>query len=134
MIDLAKNFQGKPVLVKEMARRQGISERYLEQILLALKKAGLVSSSAGVGGGYILARDPGSVTVRQIVESLEGSLVPVECVEREGFCPRAVSCVARQVWRKVGQTIAEALDSFTLKQLAASQEEMSEDRELVYEI
>ncbi len=134
MIDLAKNFQGKPVLVKDMARRQGISERYLEQILLALKKAGLVSSSAGAGGGYALVRDPGSVTVRQIIESLEGSLVPVECVERKEFCPRAVSCIARKVWRKVGQTIAEALDSFTLKQLAASQEETSEDRGLVYEI
>lgn len=134
MLDLAMHFNGVPVLVKDIARRQAVSERYLEQLMLILKKAGLVSSTAGAKGGYILARDPASVRVKEIVETLEGSLTPVECVERKEFCSRSGSCVTRQVWSRVGAAIAETLDSFTLKQLADLQEEGSKRKVPMYEI
>jgi len=133
MLDMAKHFKGKPVLVKDIARRQAVSERYLEQIMLALKKAGLVSSIAGAKGGYVLTKAPALVRAKEIVEVLEGSLTPVECGERKEICPRATYCVARQVWKKAGEAISKTLDSFTLKQLA-EMEEKHEKEKLMYEI
>ena len=83
MLDLANNQTGEPVKLKDVARRQGISEKYLEQIIAVLNKGGLVRSIRGAQGGYLIARDPSEYTVGMILRLTEGSLTPVECLESD---------------------------------------------------
>ncbi|MCM8803438.1 MAG: Rrf2 family transcriptional regulator, partial [Candidatus Omnitrophica bacterium] len=80
LIELGLNYKGRPVLVKEIAKRQNISERYLEHIMLALKKGGILRSIKGGKGGYMFLKDPSEIKISQIIEILEGPLSPVECV------------------------------------------------------
>ena len=117
MVDMAMHHDGKPMLVKDIAKRQQVSGKYLEHVLLLLKKRGFVRSVPGAKGGYLLARDPASVTVGELVESLEGSLAPVDCVVREDVCPRSGACVTRDIWIALWDGMRRILDSFTLSQM-----------------
>ncbi len=117
MVDLAANYRNKPVLIREIAKRQKISVNYLEQIMLSLRKAGLVQSMSGAKGGYILTRKPGDIRVTGIVEVLEGSLSPVPCIDHEELCGRVKNCPARNLWVRVRKNIKGVLDSTTLKDL-----------------
>lgn len=123
MLDLAMNGEKSPVSVRDIARRQGVSARYLEHLLLALKKKGLVASRAGVRGGFLLARRPAAVRIRQIVEALEGSLAPVACLAESRICRRAPGCAARRLWLRVQAQIVRTLDRITLADLARMQAE-----------
>jgi Rrf2 family protein len=125
MLDLALHASVTPVFVKDIARRQNISRRYLEHLMLTLKKAGLVRSRYGAKGGYALARDPASIRVRAIVEALEGALAPVECLNNPKACGRTPTCAARVIWTRLYENIIEVLDSKTLAELASLQREKS---------
>lgn len=89
MLDIALNSGGKAVSLRDVARRQEISDKYLEQIVTPLSRAGLVRSVRGAGGGYLLTREPKDYTVGEILRPLEGDLAPVECVSPGGCCERA---------------------------------------------
>jgi len=131
MLDLVLHGGLSPVAVREIARRQGVSARYLEHLLLVLKKKGLVASKAGIRGGYVLTAEPSAIRIRQIVEALEGSLAPVACLA-DRRCRREKRCAARLLWRKVQEQIVRALDSVTLADLAEMQSQSSgiqEDRQ-----
>jgi len=117
LLDLAYHFKGKPVLVKEIAKRQKISEKYLEHIMLELKRAGFVQSISGAKGGYILAKDPAEIKLSELVEVLEGTLAPVMCVDHKSLCAEGDKCSVREVWLKVKEGIKKVLDSFTLNDL-----------------
>ena len=94
MLDLGTNCSGDPIRLKDVARRQGISEKYLEQIISVLNKAGFVRSIRGPQGGYVLSKRPEEYTVGMILRLTEGSLAPVECAEKEsGACEREDDCV-----------------------------------------
>ncbi len=125
MVALALNYGNGSALLKDISRREGISEKYLGQIILPLKSAGLVSSQRGSRGGYALARAPDQVTVKDVVEAVEGKIAAVLCVEDPQACARASSCVATRVWRKLSDDIEVSLASFTLAGLAREARELA---------
>lgn len=106
----------RPTSVREIAERTGLPQPYLEQILLALKGAGLVRSKRGVGGGYVLARDPAAIALSQIVSAVEGPIQAGDFGEphQDGACDHEGQCVLLAVWAEVGETMRTYLDSFTL--------------------
>jgi Rrf2 family protein len=105
-----------PTSVRDIAERTGLPQPYLEQILLALKGAGLVRSKRGVGGGYVLARDPEETTLGQIVSAVDGPIAVGDFGEphQNGACEHEGQCILLAVWGDVGQHMREHLDSFTL--------------------
>jgi Rrf2 family protein len=126
MIDLATNNTGVPISLKDVAKRQGISDKYLEQITAVLNKAGYVKSVRGAQGGYLLRRDPKEYTVGMILRLTEGSLAPVTCVEDEDYvCDRADGCVTVIVWKKINDAINEVVDGITLQDLLDWQSEQN---------
>jgi len=136
LIDLGLYYKGRPVLVKEIAKRQGISERYLEHIMLALKKAGFLRSIKGGKGGYALLRLPEEIKIKDVVMALEGPLSPVECVERKELCERSNLCAARELWCRMRDEMLKILDRTTLKELIERQKAkgMNKGEGVYYEI
>lgn len=121
--DLARHAADAPVTLKEVAERQGISEGYLEQLMAALRRAGLVRSVRGPQGGYALARHPQTITVGDIIRILEGPIAPVDCVNEDNasfrHCARTAGCVTRFIWERLRDSMTRVLDSITLADLVA---------------
>jgi Rrf2 family protein len=111
--------QTQPTSVRDIAERTGLPQPYLEQILLALKGAGLVRSKRGVGGGYVLARSPAQITLGQIVSAVEGPIVAGDFGEphQNGACDHEGQCVLLAVWAEVGARMRSQLDSYTLEDM-----------------
>lgn len=128
MLDLAINQKaGEPVQIKEIALRQEISNKYLEQIISVLNKAGYVRSIRGPQGGYLLAKKPQEYTVGMILRLTEGSMAPVSCLEfEENDCTRKNECVTLLLWKKLDDAIKGVIDSVTLADLVEWQQEMSD--------
>jgi Rrf2 family protein len=105
-----------PTSVRDIAERTGLPQPYLEQILLALKGAGLVRSKRGVGGGYVLARQPEDITLGQIVSAVDGPIAVGDFGEphQNGACEHEGQCILLAVWADVGEHMRQHLDSFTL--------------------
>lgn len=124
MIDLAQNNTGIPVSLKDIAVRQGISDKYLEQIISILNKAGFVKSIRGAQGGYLLRKRPEEYTVGMILRLTEGSLAPVSCVEDKTIsCERQTACSTAVLWKKINNAINEVVDNTTLQDLVDWQDE-----------
>lgn len=122
MVDLAMAPEGELVTIKSIADRQEISDKYLEQIITVLSRAGMVKSTRGAQGGYRLAKPAADYTVGMILRAIEGSLVPVACMEDEPIeCPRVDKCVTLDVWKQLGEAINNVVDSITLDDLAEKQ-------------
>ena len=121
MLDVALNSHGSAVPLRDVAQRQDISDKYLEQIVTQLSLAGLVRSVRGAGGGYLLTRDPAEYTVGEILRTLEGNLAPVSCVDQDDVCrcDRADRCVTVEVWRDIQSAVAGVVDNLTLADLVA---------------
>lgn len=118
MEDLALHNTGECIKVKDIAARQGISEKYLEQIIAILNKAGYVKSVRGAQGGYRIAKDPSEYTVGMILRLTEGSLAPVACLEENyGECERCDTCETLDVWRRLYNAINEVVDGVTVADL-----------------
>lgn len=120
MYDLAKNYGNPPVILREIAKRQDISEKYLSKLIIPLKGARLVYSSRGAHGGYTLARDPSKITIREIVEILEGDIAPVECVKDITLCSRGQDCPTRDIWCRLEDSIKGLLNSISLADILAN--------------
>ena len=127
MLDLALSNDGQPVSLRDVAKRQGISDKYLEQIVTSLSRAGLVRSVRGAGGGYLLTRDPGSYTVGEILRPLEGSLAPVSCVDGSDCCDRVDHCVTVDVWRQIQEAVSSVVDHITLRDLVEQYHQKTQD-------
>ena len=128
MLDLATNDNGEPIRLKDVARRQEISEKYLEQIISVLNKAGYVKSVRGPQGGYSLQRRPEEYTVGMILRLTEGSMKPVACLEDEpNQCSRAGECVTLHLWKMLDEAIEGVLDKVTLQDLKDWYEQMGND-------
>ena len=119
LIDLAQYSEIEPVSISSIAARQAISEGYLEQLMSMLKKAGLIKSIRGAGGGYVLARDMSEISVGDVLRALEGSLQPVECAafSQEEFCEASGGCVTKYVWQRINESINQTVNEISLKQL-----------------
>lgn len=118
-IDLAENSEKEPVSISSIAVRQDISERYLEQLMALLKKAGLVKSIRGATGGYILARDASEISAGDVLRALEGCLEPAACAafQPEGECMIQDSCVTKYVWKRINESITSTVDSIMIDTL-----------------
>lgn len=128
MLDLALHDTGEPTRIRDIAARQEISEKYLEQIISTLNKAGFVRSIRGPQGGYHLMRKPEQYTVGMILRLTEGSLAPVACLEDEvNLCERQDSCVTLRLWQMLDQAISQVVDKVTLADLVEWQEQKSAD-------
>lgn len=122
MVDLAVNNTGEYAKVNQIAKRQDISEKYLEQIISVLNKAGYVRSTRGARGGYKLARDAGHFTVGMVLRLTEGSLCPVACLDSEtNECERCDTCETLDVWKQLNKAINQVVDSITIADLAQKQ-------------
>lgn len=118
MLDLALHNTPTPVRVKEIAARQEISDKYLEQIISVLNKAGYVRSVRGPQGGYLLTRPTKEYTVGMILRLTEGSLAPVECLDTEtGSCDKSNDCVTLLVFQKMNEAVNKVIDNITLADL-----------------
>ena len=118
MLDMALNNTGNPIRIKDIAARQNISDKYLEQIVSVLNKAGFVKSIRGPQGGYKLTKRPEQYTVGMILRLTEGSLAPVSCLDDEvNMCDRQEECVTLILWRKLDDAIKSVIDNVTLADL-----------------
>ncbi|MBR1930049.1 MAG: Rrf2 family transcriptional regulator [Lachnospiraceae bacterium] len=128
MFDLALHNSGECIKVKEIASRQGISEKYLEQIIAVLNKAGYVRSIRGAQGGYRLTRDPEDYTVGMILRLTEGSLAPVACLDGNADeCDRSDTCETLEVWKNLYDAINQVVDNVTIADLVTSRKKRLEN-------
>lgn len=128
MIDLAQHNTGERVRIRDVAERQGISDKYLEQIISVLKRAGYVRSMRGAQGGYILARSPKEYTVGMILRLTEGSMAPVACLEDEkNLCERASECTTLRLWEMLDDAVKSVIDHVTLEDLLQWENEKGND-------
>jgi Rrf2 family protein len=117
MTQLAAAYPDRAVSVRELGEQEDISPKYLEHILQALKAGGLVQVVRGRQGGYVLARPPRSITVKDVYERLAGSLAPVDCVDRPESCPKQETCPTWDVWAEVKEAVATVLERTTIQDL-----------------
>jgi Rrf2 family cysteine metabolism transcriptional repressor len=121
LLDLAIHRDNGLVLLKDVAQRQDISLRYLEHIITPLVMAGLVRSTRGAKGGVYLAKPPDKIKLTEIIQILEGSSAPVECVDSPDLCNRSKMCVTRDIWIEVKRAIDKILENTTLEDLVEKQ-------------
>jgi len=135
MLDLALNYGKGSVSLKNIARRQEISERYLEHIMIVLLSAGLVQSTRGSHGGFSLVKLPKEIKLSQIIQAVEGSISPVACVDDPKLCNRVDACVTYEIWKKLKKAMLEVLDSVTLKDMVKMQKKkLSKQKDRMYYI
>jgi Rrf2 family protein len=133
LIDLAMNSTGKPVLLADIARRQGLSKRYLERLFTQMRSAGIIRSVRGAAGGYVLNRPAEDIMISEVVESLEGPIRAVDCVSDPARCARSGQCVTFELWQRLGECIKEKLSGITLADLRKRQiEKNSETTEMYF--
>lgn len=127
LLDLAVYNTGEPISLKDVAKRQEISEKYLEQIISLLNKAGFVRSIRGAQGGYMLAKAPSEYTVGMILRLTEGSLAPVSCVGEDSIeCERRQGCVTVRVWEKMNDAVNQVVNNITLADLVEWHQEKAD--------
>lgn len=134
LLDLALHHDEEPVLLKDIAHRQEISLPYLEHLITPLIAVGIVRSTRGAKGGISLARSPEEIRLDEIIQLLEGTIVPVECVTNPEVCSRAESCVTRDVWSELKRAINGVLGSITLQDLVERQKRKQKHRMDMYHI
>jgi Rrf2 family iron-sulfur cluster assembly transcriptional regulator len=134
LFDVAYHGGGQPTQIKDIARRQKISQRYLEQIFNRLLKAGLLKSRRGPRGGYLLAKDPSEITIGDIIKAAQGPIVPVKCLSEDysdmDDCVIYDSCITRHVWRETQQLLINYYDSVTIADLCSLARKQGVSREL----
>lgn len=121
MVDLAIHDRGRPISLRDVAERQQLSDKYLEQIVTPLARVGLVRAIRGAGGGYRLTRCPEEYTVGEILRPLEGDLAPVECATDAEFCERCDQCVTVELWQEIHRAVSQVVDGTTLADLVERQ-------------
>jgi Rrf2 family transcriptional regulator, iron-sulfur cluster assembly transcription factor len=117
ILDMAQRYEDGPIQLGAIAKRQGISVKYLEQLIIPLKKANYVKSVRGARGGHMLARSPDDITVGEIVALLEGGIRLTDCIEDPEVCNRSDQCLTRLVWKEATQAIHDKLNAITLSDL-----------------
>ncbi len=134
LLDLALNWGNEPVPLKDIARRQDISLHYLEHLIAPLIGAGIVGSTRGARGGVQLVRPPHEVKLSEVIQLLEGSTAPVECINNPGSCPRYDLCVTRDIWAEMKRAMDGVLESTTLQDLVERQKKKEQLKKTMYYI
>jgi len=133
VLALARKYSGDPVTIHEIAKDIDAPIKFLEQVLLDLKKGGFVESRRGKVGGYLLSRAPGKITLGEVVRFMDGPIEPIACV-KEGYtqCGDLYKCVFRRIWQDVSKATSEIIDNITFEQLAS--QVSTSDQALAYTI
>lgn len=134
LLDLALHHDEEPVLLKNIARRQQISLLYLEHLITPLIAGGVARSTRGPRGGVSLAKPPEEVKLSEIIQLLEGSIAPSECINNPGICTRSGFCVARDVWSQLKEAMDGVLESTTLQDLVERHKTKEQPKEAMYYI
>lgn len=134
MLELASRYGEGPIELKEIARKEDISLKYLEQVINPLRAAGLVKSIRGSKGGYSLAKAPSQICLYDVVESLEGVLNLVECLHDSKVCQKTSSCVTRDIWKEVSDAISQIFYSVTLEDMVNRRKEKEGRDSATYQI
>ena len=134
LLELALRQGEGPILLKEIAQKQQISLRYLEHLVTPLISAGMVRSIRGAKGGVSLAKSPQEIKLSEVIELLEGSLAPVDCVNNPEACNRSDSCVTRDVWSSLKNAMDAILESTTLQDLAEQHKRKEQPEVTMYHI
>ena len=117
MVDLARHYDQGPVQIRDIAKRQDISVKYLEQLIIPLKKAGFIDSVRGPKGGHLLSRPPETITAGEIVRVLEPQTGLVQCIEHPQECERVGKCPTRRLWETATRAFYDQLNGVTLAEL-----------------
>jgi len=117
MLELALNYNKGNVFLKDVAREEVISEKYLSQLVIPLKARDFISATRGANGGYRLMKNPSLITIKDIVQTLEGTFSLVECVKNPSVCKRPTDCAARNIWEILDKKVSDTLGSVTLENL-----------------
>ena len=119
--DLALHYEEGPIQIETIARRQGLPARYLEQLLLNLKRAGFLASKRGVNGGYYLAKSPREISIGEILRAVDGPVAPIFCVTsgRREVCPKEGACALQDLWGEVRDAVSKIVDTTTLEDIRA---------------
>jgi Rrf2 family protein len=125
MLALARNYGKGNTFLKDIAHEEEISEKYLSLIIIPLKSVGLINSIRGASGGYTLAKEPSQITLKDIVDVLEGDCL-VDCLKDPNACARVSTCASHDIWAMLGDKISETLSSITLEQLVLRNKEKME--------
>lgn len=132
LLELTLHRDGEPMQIHQIAERQEIPLKFLEQILLTLKRAGFVRSRKGPGGGYLLAMEPREITLGAVVRLMDGPLAPMSCVSVSGYmecgCPDPETCGLRAAWKTARDALADVLDNTTFADVCARQQELESRR------
>jgi Rrf2 family protein len=134
LLELALHQGETPVLLRDIAERQRISLPYLEHLITPLIAAGMVRSIRGARGGVLLARVPEEIKLSEVIQVLEGSVAPVECVNNPEICSRSASCVTRDVWGELKKVMTGVLESTTLQDLVERHQRKGQPEEVMYYI
>jgi len=128
MLELALNYNNGPVQLKDIAQRQEISARYLERMMASLVNSGLINSTRGQNGGFNLSRDPNEINLFEVIESVEGSISPVACIDDKKMCDRIDICITRDIWMKLKKAMSDVLVSITLEDMVRMQKEKTPEK------
>jgi Rrf2 family protein len=134
LLDLALQSGEGMVLLKDIARRQEISLPYLEHLITPLVSAGIIKSTRGARGGVLLLKPPAEIKLSEVLQVLEGSIAPVDCVDNPKICPRSDLCVTRDIWGEMKEVMDEVLESTTLQDLVERQKRKARPKEMMYQI
>jgi Rrf2 family protein len=132
LLDIAAHQDHGPVILRDIAKRQDISEKYLWQVINPMKGAGFVTAARGSKGGYTLAKGAEEITLLDVVTVLEGPVCVVDCVDDPAGCERSMACVSRDVWKRVEDSIRATMAGITLKELVRNQKDQESRGSLSY--
>ncbi|MFC1992765.1 RrF2 family transcriptional regulator [Chloroflexota bacterium] len=131
MLELAIHFKEGPTQVKDIAERQRLSERYLEQLFIPLRQHGLVKGLRGMHGGFTLAKPPSKIKLSEIIRAAEGTMTAVKCINDPKRCAQSDACLTRRIWAEVERATSKVLDSITLQDLVRQQKDISQALECI---
>ena len=123
VMEIARNYKSGPVKRKDIVKNQQISDSYLENILISLKNGGVIDTIRGAKGGYMLRRSASEITLLEIVNTLDGSLSPVECLDNTSSCEKVARCATRMAWGRMKKAKEDVLRSITIQELVDYEKE-----------
>jgi len=134
MLELASHFGEGAIELKEIAQKESIPPKYLEQVIIPLRTAGLVKSARGSRGGYSLAKPPSEIRLKDVYEVLEGPVHLVDCLRDPKVCQKVSSCVTREIWQEVSEAISKVFNSVTLEDMLERKKKKEEMVPSMYQI
>lgn len=134
MLALARHYGFGQLMVREISEQQALPPTYLEQLMVLLRKANLVTATRGAHGGYLLARSPAEITLAEVIEALEGPIALAECPVGTGCCGEPLTCAIRDLWDEASQALHQVFANITLAGLMERQRTKEADQVLMYSI